>query len=118
MPRAKRGFKARRRRKKLLGMAKGYYGSKSRAYTIAAQQMLKSLVYAYIGRKNKKRDFRALWITRLNAAARLNGISYSRLICGLDKANIKINRKNLSELAIKDPAAFTEVVSIAKSNLA
>src|SRR3972149_10848002 len=102
MPRVKRGFKARRRRKKILGMAKGYWGAKSRMYSVAARAVIKSLTYSYIGRKNKKRDFRQLWITRLNAAARLNGISYSQLIQGLNKANIKINRKSLSELAIKD----------------
>jgi len=117
MPRAKRGFKARRRRKKILRMAKGYWGAKSRIYTGAALALLKSLSYSYIGRKNKKRDFRKLWITRLNAAARLNGISYNKLICGLNKANIKINRKSLSELAIKDPISFSQIVSIAKSNL-
>ncbi|OGL51092.1 MAG: 50S ribosomal protein L20 [Candidatus Schekmanbacteria bacterium RIFCSPLOWO2_02_FULL_38_14] len=117
MPRAKRGFKARRRRKKILKMAKGYWGAKSRSYAIAAQAILKSLTYSYIGRKQKKRNFRKLWITRINAAARINGISYSKLISGLNKANIKINRKSLSELAIKDPGDFSEIVTIAKSNL-
>ena len=117
MPRVKRGFKARRRRKKVLSMAKGYWGAKSRSYTIAAQALLKSLTYSYIGRKQKKRNFRSLWITRINAAARLNGISYSKLVSGLNKANIEINRKSLSELAIKDPSGFSEIVAIAKSNL-
>ena len=98
-------------------IAKGYFGAKSKQYRAASEQVRRSLRYAYIGRKLKKRDFRRLWIARINAAARMNDISYSKLMNGLKKANIDINRKMLSEIAINDPKAFTELVETAKKAL-
>jgi large subunit ribosomal protein L20 len=116
MARVKRGVNAKKRHKKVLKQAKGYYGAKSKLYRPANQAVMKSLNYAYIGRKQRKRDFRKLWITRINAAARLNGMSYSTFINGLKKANIEVNRKMLSEMAIHDPEGFTKLVEIAKGN--
>jgi len=114
MARIKRGVNAKKRHKNILKQAKGYFGAKSKLFRTANQAVMKSLNYAYIGRKQRKRDFRKLWITRINAAARLNGMSYSKFISGLKKANININRKMLSEMAINDPAGFTKLVEIAK----
>lgn len=115
MPRAKRGFKARRRRNRLLKHASGYHSARSRLYAYAKEVVMKAWVYAYAHRRMKKRDFRRLWITRINAAARINGTSYSRLMHSLKGAGIALDRKILSELAIVDAAAFTKVVSSAKS---
>ena len=117
MARIKGAVVTRRRHKKILKLATGYRGAKSKLFRTANEAVMKSLVYAYIGRKQKKRDFRQLWIARINAAARMNGISYSRLMNGLKKANIEINRKMLSEIAIADPAAFTALVEKAKAAL-
>ena len=114
MARVKRALNAKKRHKKVLKQAKGYYGSKSLLFKTANQAVMKSLQYAFIGRKRRKRDFRKLWITRINAAARLNGMSYSKFISGLKKANININRKMLSEMAINDPEGFAKLVQIAK----
>jgi large subunit ribosomal protein L20 len=113
MPRVTRGFKARRRRNKVLKLAKGYRGGRSRLYRTATEAVDRALCYAYRDRRTKKRNFRRLWITRINAAARLNDTSYSRLMHGLQKAGIELDRKVLSNLAIVDPAAFTEVVKAA-----
>ncbi|MFW5988398.1 MAG: 50S ribosomal protein L20 [bacterium] len=117
MPRVKRGNKARKRRKKVLKMAKGYFGSKSNLYRPANQAVMKSLHYAYRDRKNRKREFRKLWITRINAAARKFGLSYSRFINGLKQADIKIDRKMLSEMAVNDEPAFKKLVELAKDKL-
>ncbi len=114
MARVKRGTNTKRRHKKILKQAKGYFGAKSKLFRPANEAVMKSLNYAYIGRKRKKRDFRKLWIQRINAAARQNGMSYSRFIGGLKKANIEINRKMLSEMAIHDAAGFSKLVEIAK----
>ncbi|MDW7728734.1 MAG: 50S ribosomal protein L20 [Bacillota bacterium] len=116
MPRTKRGSVARKRRKKILKLAKGYYGAKSKLFRVANQQVMKSLTFAYRDRKQKKRDFRKLWIARINAAARIDGISYSRFINGLKKADVQINRKVLAELAVNDKAAFSRLVEVAKEN--
>lgn len=118
MPRTKGGIVSRRRRKRVLKLAKGYFGSKHTLFRTAKAQVMKSLAYAYRDRKNKKRDFRKLWIARINAGARLNDLSYSKLMHGLKLANIDINRKMLSELAINDPEGFTNVCSKAKKALA
>lgn len=117
MPRVKRGFVARRRRKKVLKMAKGYYGSKSKLYRIANQQVMKSLQYAYRDRRQRKRDFRKLWITRINAAARANGLSYSRFINGLKNAGVGVNRKVLADLAVNDRQSFDELARVARDNI-
>ena len=114
MARVKRGVNAKKRHKNILKQSKGYFGAKSKLFRTANQAIMKSLNYAYIGRKQRKRDFRKLWITRINAAARINGMSYSKFISGLKKANITINRKMLSEMAINDPAGFAKLVEIAK----
>ena len=114
MARIKRAVNAVKKRRKVLKLAKGYYGAKSKQYRAASEQVRRSLRYAYIGRKQKKRDFRRLWIARINAAARINGLSYSRMINGLKVAGVDINRKGLSELAISDPAAFTALAEKAK----
>ena len=114
MPRVKNGTIHRARRKKVLKQAKGYFGSKHRLYKIAKEQVMHSLSYAYRDRKQKKRDFRKLWITRINAACRANDISYSKFIDGLNKANVNVNRKMLSEIAISNPESFTKLVEIAK----
>ena len=116
MARVKRGVNAKKRHKRILKQAKGYYGAKSKIFRPANQAVMKSLTYAYIGRKQRKRDFRQLWITRINAAARANGMSYSKFINGLKKANIEVNRKMLSEMAIHDAEGFAQLVEIAKSN--
>lgn len=116
MARVKRGVNAKKRHKRVLKQAKGYYGAKSKLFRPAKQAVMKSLNYAYIGRKQRKRDFRKLWITRINAAARANGMSYSQFINGLKKANIEVNRKMLSEMAIHDAEGFTKLVEIAKNN--
>ena len=117
MPRVKGGTIHRARRKKVMKEAKGYFGSKHRVYKTAKEQVMHSGKYAYRDRKQKKRDFRKLWITRINAACRANNISYSKFINGLLKAEVVINRKMLSEIAIDSPAAFTNLVEIAKSAL-
>ena len=111
MPRAKRGFKARRRRNKILKHASGFHSARSRLYAYAKEVVMKAWVYAYAHRRRKKRDFRRLWITRINAAARTNGTSYSRLMHALKAKSIGLDRKILSELAVVDPAAFTKVVT-------
>lgn len=113
MTRVKRGNVARKRRKKILKLAKGFRGSHSKLFRTANQQVMKALRNAYRDRRKRKRDFRRLWITRINAAARLEGISYSQLTGQLKRANIEINRKMLAQLAVLDPAAFTEVVKLA-----
>ena len=113
MPRAKRGFKARRRRNRLLKHASGFHSARSRLYAYAKEVVMKAWVYAYAHRRRRKRDFRRLWITRINAAARTNGTSYSRLMHGMKGAGILLDRKVLSDLAIVDPAAFTKVVQTA-----
>ncbi|MFI3119280.1 MAG: 50S ribosomal protein L20, partial [Methylococcaceae bacterium] len=109
MPRVKRGVTARARHKKVLKQAKGYYGARSRVYRVAKQAVIKAGQYAYRDRKQKKRMFRALWIVRINAAARLSGMSYSRFINGLTKANVKIDRKVLADIAVRDINAFAEI---------
>lgn len=116
MPRTKRGFVARKRRKKILKLAKGYYGAKSKLFRVANQQVMKSLSYAYRDRRQRKRDFRKLWIARINAEARNEGISYSRFINGLKKADVQINRKVLADLAVRDKGAFARLVEVAKAN--
>lgn len=116
MPRVKRGVTSHKRHKKVLKMAKGYRGSKSKLYRVAHQQVMKSGNYAYIHRKLKKRDFRKLWIARINAAARDNGTTYSKLVHGLKVAGIDINRKVLAELAVSDPQGFSQLAEIAKQN--
>ena len=117
MARVKGAMMTRKRRNKILKLAKGYWGSKSRHYKMANQAVMKSLTYAYTGRKLKKRDFRQLWITRINAGAKMNGMNYSSFMNGLKKAGIAINRKMLAELAVNDKAAFTQLVETAKKAL-
>ena len=117
MPRVKGGTVARRRRKKILKLAKGYFGSKSVLFRTAKEQVMKSYQYAYRDRRQKKRDFRKLWITRINAAARLHGMSYSQLMHGLKCAEIEVNRKMLSEIAIHDDTAFAQLVDAAKEGI-
>jgi large subunit ribosomal protein L20 len=117
MARVKGAMMTRKRRKKILGLAKGYWGSKSKHFKMANQAIMKSLTYAYIGRKRKKRDFRKLWITRINAACRMNDINYSTFIHGLKLAGIDMNRKMLSELAINDAEAFASLTQKAKAAL-
>ncbi len=115
MPRAKGGYKTRRRRKAVLKRAKGYYGAKSRLYRIATEAVDKALRYAYRDRKAKKREFRSLWIIRINAAARAIGLTYSQLMSKLKKANIQLNRKVLADIAYNDPSAFNQLVEKVKS---
>jgi large subunit ribosomal protein L20 len=117
MPRVKGGTVTRKRRKKVLKLAKGFFGSKHRLYKVANQQVMKSHMYAYRDRRQKKRDFRKLWITRINAAARMNGLSYSRLMHGLKLAGIEVNRKMLADLAVADEKAFAELATAAKAQL-
>ena len=117
MARVKGAMMTRKHRKKILGLAKGYWGNKSRHYKMANQQMMKSGRYAYVGRKQKKRDFRRIWITRISAACKANGTNYSTFMNGLKKAGIDLNRKMLSEIAISDPTAFTALVESAKAAL-
>ena len=114
MARVKRGVSAIKKRRKILKLAKGYFGQKSTNYRVAREAVMKSLSYSYKGRRLRKRDFRRLWITRINAAARLNGLSYSRMMDGLKKAGVEINRKMLAELAVNDAAAFS---NLAKSKI-
>ena len=117
MARVKGAMMTRKRRKRVLKLAKGYFGGKSRLFKTAKQAVYKSGQYAYIGRKQKKREFRQLWIARISAACKTNGINYSQFINGLNKAGIELNRKMLSEIAIHDPAAFTALVEKAKAAL-
>ena len=114
--RVKRGFKARRRRKKVLKLAKGYRGGRSKLFRTAADAVDKALMYAYRDRKARKRDFRKLWIIRINAASRMNNISYSKFIYGLKKAGIELDRKVLADLAVSDPAGFSRVAAMAAQN--
>lgn len=116
MPRVKTGVTAHARHKKILKLAKGYKGSKSKQFKKANETVMKALYYARRDRRAKKGDFRKLWIARINAASRLNGISYSRLIYGLTKANVEVNRKMLADLAVNDAVAFTKLVDLAKQN--
>ncbi|MPM25816.1 50S ribosomal protein L20 [bioreactor metagenome] len=118
MPRVKGGTVTRKRRKKIIKLSKGYYGSKHTLFKTAKEQVMKSYTYAYRDRRQKKRDFRRLWIARINAAARINGMSYSTLIHGLKLAGIEMNRKMLADLAVTDAAAFTAVAEQAKAALA
>ena len=118
MARIKRAMMTRKRRKKTLKMAKGYFGAKSKRFKMAKQAVMKSGNYAYIGRKQKKRDFRRLWITRISAACKLNGMNYSTFMHGLKLAGVEINRKMLSEMAINDTVAFTALCDMAKAKLA
>jgi large subunit ribosomal protein L20 len=118
MPRVKRGVTAHRRHKKILKQAKGYYGARSRIYRVAKQAVIKAGQYAYRDRRAKKRVFRALWITRINAGSRANGLSYSRLIAGLKKADITLDRRVLADLAVHDKESFAVIVERAKSALA
>ena len=115
--RVKRGFKARRRRKKILKLAKGFRGGRSKLFRTAADAVDKALMYAYRDRRVRKRDFRRLWITRINAAARINNISYSKFMHGLKLANVELDRKVLAELAISDPAGFSQIVKVASQQL-
>lgn len=117
MPRVKRAVNAHKKRRVVLARAKGYYGAKSRSYRAAKEQVQHSLQYVYRDRRNKKREIRRLWITRINAAARLNGLSYSRFMNGLKKAGITLDRKVLSDMAITDPDAFAQLVGLAKKAL-
>lgn len=117
MARVKGGFVTRRRHKKVLKLAKGYFGSKHRLFKTANEQVMKSMVYAYRDRRRKKRDFRRLWVTRINAAARMNGLSYSKLMFGLKQAGISVNRKILAELAVSDEKAFANLADAAKQKL-
>ncbi|NLP25757.1 MAG: 50S ribosomal protein L20 [Clostridiales bacterium] len=117
MARIKRATATRKRRKKTLKLARGYWGAKSKHFKMAKQAVMKSGNYAYIGRKQKKRTFRQIWITRISAAAKLNGMNYSTFMNGLRKAEITLNRKMLSEIAINDPAGFSEIVEKAKAAL-
>jgi large subunit ribosomal protein L20 len=117
MARVKRAMNARKKHKKILKLAKGYYGGKSKLFKTANESVIRALRNAYVGRKLKKRDFRKLWIARINAGARVSGLSYSRFMNGIKLAGIDINRKMLSEIAINDPKAFAELVEIAKKQL-
>ena len=113
MPRAKKSVSSRKRRKKIIKLAKGYFGARSRLYRTATEAVDRAMRYAYRDRKARKRDFRKLWIARINAAARMNDVSYSRLIDGMKKAGVEIDRKILAELAVNDPIGFSEIVNIA-----
>mgnify|MGYP000189431888 FL=1 len=115
--RIKRGVNAVKKRRKILKLAKGYFGAKSKNYRIARQAVMKSCNYACIGRRLKKRDFRNLWIARINAAARLNGMSYSKFMYGLKKANVELNRKVLADIAVNDAQSFAKLVETAKASL-
>ncbi|CAH0990743.1 50S ribosomal protein L20 [Sinobacterium norvegicum] len=117
MPRVKRGVTAHRRHKKILKQAKGYYGARSRVFRVAKQAVIKAGQYAYRDRRQRKRQFRALWITRINAASRANGLNYSRLIAGLKKADIALDRRVLADIAVYDKAAFSAIVAAAKAAL-
>ena len=115
--RIKRGVNAVKKRRKIMKLAKGYFGAKSKLYRVARQAVMKSLSYAYVGRKHKKRDFRKLWIARINAACRMNGMSYSTFMHGLKLAGINLNRKVLADMAINDAAGFTALTEAAKAQL-
>jgi len=115
--RIKRAVNAVKKRRKIMKLAKGYWGGKSKLYRVAREAVMKSQQYAYVGRKNKKRDFRRLWIARINAAARMNGLSYSRFMHGLDVSGINLNRKVLADIAVKDPQGFAELCNKAKAAL-
>lgn len=117
MARVKGGFVVRRKHKKVLKLAKGYFGSKHRIFKTAKEQVMKSMVYAYRDRRQTKRNFRRLWITRINAAARLNGLSYSKLVHGLKLAGVEVNRKMLADLAVNDLNAFNSLAGIAKEKI-
>ncbi|MCL4516619.1 MAG: 50S ribosomal protein L20 [Firmicutes bacterium] len=117
MPRAKGGIVTRRRHKKILKLAKGYWGARGKVFRPANNQVMKSLAYAFVDRRKRKRDFRKLWIARINAAARSNGLTYSRLISGLKKAGVDVNRKMLADLAVNDAQAFDQLVTVAKEQL-
>jgi large subunit ribosomal protein L20 len=117
MPRVKRGFKARQRRNKVLKLAKGYRGARSKLFRSATEAVDRALNYAFRDRRVKKRDFRALWITRINAAARINGLSYSKFIFGLKTAKVEIDRKVLADLAVSDPAGFAAIANLAKASI-
>ena len=118
MARVKRAMMTRKRRNKMLKLAKGYWGAKSKHFKMANEQVMKSLTYAYVGRRLKKRDFRQLWITRISAACKMNGMNYSTFMHGLKLADIQIDRKMLSELAVNDKAAFAQLIELAKGKLA
>ena len=118
MARVKGAMMTRKRRNKVLKLAKGYWGAKSKHFKMANEQVMKSLQYAYTGRRLKKRDFRQLWITRINAAARMNGLSYSKFMYGLKSADIQLDRKILADMAVNDPAGFAKLAETAKSKLA
>ncbi|MDX5466801.1 MAG: 50S ribosomal protein L20 [Cyclobacteriaceae bacterium] len=118
MARVKRGVTARRRHKKIIKLAKGYYNARRKVFRVAKQAVTKAQQYAYIGRKQKKRQFRSLWIVRINAAARMHGLSYSRLMNGLKKANVELDRKALADIAVHDIAAFGQIAEQAKRALA
>ncbi len=118
MPRVKRAVNAHKKRRTVLGRAKGYYGAKSRTYTKAKEQVQHSLQYQYRDRRNKKREIRSLWITRINAATRMNGMSYSVFMNGLKKAGVELDRKVLADMALNDPTAFAQLVEVAKKALA
>ena len=113
----KRGVNAVKKRRKIMKLAKGYYGAKSKLYRVAREAVMKSLNYAYVGRKNKKRDFRQLWIARINAACRLNGLSYSKFMYGLKLADLNLNRKVLADMAVNDANGFAALVETAKAKL-
>ncbi len=115
--RIKRGVNAVKKRRKILKLAKGYFGGRSKRYRVAREAVMKAQMYAYIGRKQRKRDFRSLWIARINAAARMNGLSYSKLMFGLKNANIMLNRKVLADIAVNDATAFTTLCEKAKATL-
>jgi len=117
MARVKRAVNAQKKRRTIMKLAKGYFGAKSKQYRAASEQVRRSMRYAYIGRKLKKRDFRRLWIQRINAAARISGLSYSRFINGLKLANVNINRKVLADIAVGDPDGFAQLVNVAKGAL-
>ncbi len=117
MPRVKRAVHAHKKRRKVLKAAKGYRGARGKLYRIAKEAVERGLCYSYRDRKARKRDFRKLWIVRINAAARINGLSYSRLIAGLTRANIDLDRKVLADMAIRDPKGFSRIASIAKTSL-
>ena len=118
MARVKRAVNALKKRRKVMKLAKGYFGAKSKQYRAASEQVRRSLRYAYIGRKQKKRDFRRLWIARINAAARINGLSYSKMMNGLKVAGVDINRKMLAEMAVNDAQGFAALAELAKSKVA
>ncbi len=117
MARVKRGVRAHQRHKKILKLARGYRGRKSKLFKMAKQQVVRSMAFAYAHRKQRRRDFRRLWITRINAAARMNNITYNRLMYGLKLAGVNINRKMMADLAVNDPAAFTKLVETAKERI-